>query len=113
MIVSTLKQTEKKLLTYSALSCYRKCPMRYNLRYEKCLIPIYTDEKLFFGGVIHKALEVWHGVQGNYDLRKSLVLEKIDEACTGWEMNHDKRHIRLLATEMMLGYMEKYRNDDF
>jgi len=38
-MITTSKQTEKKLLTYSALSTYRKCPMRYNLRYEKNLVP--------------------------------------------------------------------------
>jgi len=104
-MISTTKQSEKKLLTYSALSTYRKCPMKYNLRYEKNLIPIYTDEKLFFGGVVHKALEAWHGTQCDFELRKNLVLEKIDESCTG--------KVRLLATEMMIAYMEKYRNDDF
>ena len=30
-MITTIKQNEKKLLTYSALSTYRKCPMRYNL----------------------------------------------------------------------------------
>jgi len=111
-MITTTKQTEKKLLTYSALSTYRKCPMRYNLRYEKNLIPYYIDEKLFFGGVIHKALESWHGVNGEFELRKNLVLEKIDEECQGWEANREKRRVRILAKEMMLAYMDKYRNDD-
>ena len=110
MILATTKQAEKKLLTYSALSTYRKCPMRYNLRYEKNLVPVYIDEKLFFGGVIHKALETWHGVDGDFEFRKNLTLEKIDEVCPGWEWS--KRRTRLLAKEMMIGYMEKYRNDD-
>ena len=101
-MITTAKQTEKKLLTYSALSTYRKCPMRYNLRYEKNLIPYYIDEKLFFGGVIHKALESWHGVTEEFELRKNLVLEKIDEECQGWEANREKRRVRLLAKEMML-----------
>ena len=111
MIVTT-KPNEKKLLTYSALSTYRKCPMRYNLRYEKNLVPLSTDEKLFFGGVLHKALEAWHGTTGSDDeLRKNLVLEKIDEVCPGWETG--KRRTRLLAKEMMIAYMERYRDDDF
>ena len=110
-MITTTKANEKKLLTYSALSCYRKCPMRYNLRYEQNLVPVYTDEKLFFGGVVHKALEAWHGFQGEHDLRKALTLSRIDEACKGWETDSDKCRIRLLAIEMMRGYMAAYRDD--
>jgi len=88
--------------------------MRYNLRYEKNLIPVYTDEKLFFGSVVHKALETWHGINGSfYEFRKDFTLSKIDEACAGWETDRDKRKTRLPATEMMLAYMERYRDDDF
>jgi hypothetical protein len=67
----------------------------------------------YFGGIVHKALEVWHGACGDFELRKSLTLSKIDEQCSGWETDKDKRKTRLLATEMMTAYMEKYRNDDF
>ena len=113
-MITTNKTSEKKLLTYSALSTYRKCPKKFHLRYEKNLIPVYTDEKLFFGGVVHKALEAWHGIQGGFtEIRRDLVFSKIDEACQGWEHDRDKRRTRLLVTEMMIGYMEKYRNDDF
>ena len=105
-MITIAKTTEKKLLTYSALSTYRKCPMRYNLRYEQNLVPIDTDDKLFFGGVVHKALEAWHGCPTvDLELRKRLVFECIDEACKG------KTH--LLAMEMMVGYMERYSNDYF
>ena len=113
-MIATAKSIGKKLLTYSALSTYRKCPMRYNLRYEKNLIPVENDEKLFFGGIVHKALETWHSATGcDFDLRKQLVLEQIDESCKGWKTDSDKRKTRLLATEMMLAYMERYRNDNF
>ena len=112
-MITTAKPTEKKLLTYSALSTYRQCPMRYNLRYEKNLIPVNTDEKLFFGIVVHRALEAWHAVAGDFELRKNLVLSKIDETCKGWESDQEIRRIRLLATEMILGYMDHYRRDDF
>ena len=105
-MITTAKLTEKKLLTYSALSTYRKCPMRYNLRYEKNLIPIDMDDRLFFGGVVHKALEVWHSCTAlDFELRQRLVFDKIDESCKG------KTH--LLAMEMMVGYMERYSDDDF
>jgi hypothetical protein len=109
IMITVAKTNEKKLLTYSALSTYRKCPMKFNLRYEQNLVPVYTDEKLFFGGVVHKALEAWHGFHGDYEIRRDLALSKIDEACTGWE----NRKTRLLATEMMLAYMERYRDDEF
>jgi len=111
--MTTTKQTEKKLLTYSALATYRKCPMRYNLRYEKNLIPVDTDEKLFFGTVVHKALEAWHGTYESLVMRKPFVLEKIDKACEGWETDADKRRMRLLAKEIMLGYMERYHDDNW
>jgi hypothetical protein len=108
-MITTLKPTEKKLLTYSALSTYRKCPMRYNLRYERNLVPVYTDEKLFFGGIIHKTLETWHGTNCGYEMRKALVLQRIDDVCQG-----DESHkTRLLAREMMIAYMERYRDDAF
>jgi len=87
-MISTLlptKQAEKKYLTYSALSTYRRYPMRYNLRYEKNLIPVDTDFKLWLGMVVHKGLEVFYGTDGNFEFRKELVLAKIDDACKGWE----------------------------
>ena len=108
----SMATTEKKVLTYSALNAYRKCPMRYYLRYEKCFVPVQTDDKLFFGTVIHRALEAFYGVTNNFELRAKLALFKIDETCKGWEEDRDKARVRLLATEMMAAYMEKYRNDD-
>ena len=106
--------TAKKLLTYSALSTYRKCPKRFQLRYEQNLVPVDTDDKLFFGGVVHKALEAWHGCPAlELELRKQMVFEAIDKACMGWEGDFYKRKNRLLAVEMMIGYMERYKDDDF
>ena len=112
-MITAAKPIPKKILTYSALSTYRKCPMRYNLRYEKNLIPIDTDDKLFLGSVVHKALEAWHGFEGDLELRKDFACSQIDEACKGWEDDSDKRRMRLLASEMLLGYMERFRGDDF
>jgi len=87
--------------------------MRYNLRYEKNLIPVDTDFKLWLGMVVHKALEAWHGVTGEFEVRKEFALAKIDECCKGYETDADKRKTRLIATEMMISYMETYRNDIF
>jgi CRISPR/Cas system-associated exonuclease Cas4 (RecB family) len=113
-MITIAKTTEKKLLTYSALSTYRKCPKRFQLRYEQNLIPIDTDDKLFFGGVVHKALEAWHGCPTiELELRKRLVFEKIDDACKGWEKNYYLCKTRLLAMEMMIGYIDRYQDDDF
>jgi hypothetical protein len=46
-----------ELLTHSRLSCFRACPRKHYLRYERKLRPVETSEALRVGSAFHYALE--------------------------------------------------------
>jgi hypothetical protein len=50
----------KTTLTYSALSKFKNCRKAYDWRYNRELVPLKRAEALYFGSVIHDALELWH-----------------------------------------------------
>ncbi len=49
--------TGRDYLSYSAISTYQKCPLRYYFVYVAGLEPEFKSSSLVFGGVIHKAIE--------------------------------------------------------
>ena len=44
-------------LSYSAMSAYQKCALRFYFQYVAALAPAFTPAPLVFGGAIHKAVE--------------------------------------------------------
>ncbi len=49
--------TGRDYLSYSAISTYQKCPLRYYFIYVAGLEPEFKSSSLVFGGAIHKAIE--------------------------------------------------------
>ena len=47
----------KDILTYSALRAFQTCPLKYHLRYDRCLVPLREDEVLYLGQVWHAVME--------------------------------------------------------
>ncbi len=108
-MIATVKP-EKKTLTYSSIQCFRTCPKKYQNRYLEGLVPKEKDDCLYFGTVIHHALETWYGLYGQaYDLRCGEVLRILDEQCKDRETDTNVLKIFLQASAMMRAYMEHYR----
>ncbi len=55
------------LLTTSSVRCYRSCPRLYHIQYELGIRPVKKAHALFFGDLIHQALEVWWANLGRVD----------------------------------------------
>ncbi len=47
-------------LSYSALSTYQRCPLRYYFQYVVQLLPAYKASSLIFGGALHTAIEHYY-----------------------------------------------------
>jgi putative RecB family exonuclease len=52
-----LELTGRDYLSYSAVSTYQKCPLRYFFQYVADLAPETVSASLLFGGAIHAAIE--------------------------------------------------------
>lgn len=52
-----LQLTGRDYLSYSAISTYQKCPLRYFFQYVADLAPETVSASLIFGGAIHAAIE--------------------------------------------------------
>ncbi len=49
--------TGRDNISYSAISTYQRCPLRYYFNYVAKLVPEFKSSSLIFGGVIYRALE--------------------------------------------------------
>jgi len=56
--MTTETKNKVKTISYSAISIYLQCPLKYRLSYVDKLEPEWTTDSLLLGSVIHKALEV-------------------------------------------------------
>ena len=52
-----LNLTGRDYLSYSAVSTYQRCPLKYYFSYIAGLIPEFVSSSLVFGGAVHSALE--------------------------------------------------------
>jgi RecB family exonuclease len=52
-----LELTGRDYISYSAISTYQKCPLRYYFQYVADLAPETVSASLLFGGAIHAAIE--------------------------------------------------------
>ncbi len=50
----------REYLSYSAINCYRSCPLKYYFRYIAKIPDQTRSESLIFGSAIHRALEYLH-----------------------------------------------------
>lgn len=102
---------EKAILTYSAIILFLRCPRAYYWRYVKQLVKIrFTPLPLFFGTVIHHALDIWHHTR---DLTKALL--GIDKEFLLHESDQNGvDHVeKARAKALMKGYAYTYPEEDF
>ena len=53
-----LERTGRDYISYSSISTYLRCPLRYYFVYVARLIPEFVSSSLIFGGAIHRAIEL-------------------------------------------------------
>ena len=73
---------ERDFVSWSQLSTFRQCPLRYHFRYDLRLPEEFASPSLLFGGGIHRAIEVLHRdqLEGNTPrLLDELMAEFWDE----------------------------------
>lgn len=51
---------QERHLSYSAISCYLSCPLRYKLKYIDHIPPAFTASSLAFGSAIHEAVAAFY-----------------------------------------------------
>jgi len=108
----TIPGTNRDVLTYSALNCFRNCPRKYKLRYIDQLRRPERPDALAFGSVIHAALEQWYRtVDDEHRLLK--VLDLVDDQFPGRAHDPDQKSRWHLARAMFEGYARRYPNEDF
>lgn len=75
---SELDNAPKDALTYSRMKCFKNCPRLHYYRYELGIQKRRSEESeaLYFGNLMHKALEAWWGC---------FMLPKLRETCNKCE----------------------------
>jgi putative RecB family exonuclease len=51
---------QERHLSYSSISCYLSCPLRYKLKYIDEIPPAFTASSLAFGSAIHEAVAAFY-----------------------------------------------------
>lgn len=102
----------RKILTYSALNCFRNCPRKYKLRYVDLLRRPEAPEALAFGDVIHGALELWLTLPAD-NHRLLEVLDFLDSKYPNRGVDAKEKAAWHLARAMMIGYAERYAHEEF
>ena len=104
--------SEREILTYSALNCWRNCPRKYKLRYQEHLRPREKAETLAFGSTIHGALELWHGSADDPN-RLMKVFDFLDTEYASRDADPDAKAAWFQARAMMAGYAARYPQEEF
>ena len=103
-------------LTYSSIKTFRNCRRMYDLRYNRCLVPIDEDsDARALGSIFHGCMERWHGRDMAAPVEQVVngVLDYVDGACPGRVQDDRQRKIWHLARAMFLGYVKRYPSEGF
>ena len=113
------------VLSYSSWNMFRNCPRAYENRYLKYLVPKKEAESLWFGGLIHKCLEIWFDEsKGTKQERAAQLFTFLDNrfphriqvlpdgTINPYYSEEDKIHW-MKATAMMNGYINQYPEEPF
>lgn len=74
-----------RTVTYTELQTFNDCQRRHWWRYERCIQPVRERrEALFLGGLVHGALERYHGGQG-MEAALDWITGEQQSACEAWE----------------------------
>lgn len=96
----------KSLLTKSRMGAARACRRLHFLAYELGFRPVHEEEVLFFGTIMHKALEPWwKGWQLDDDTRLGVALAALARV--------DDLYLRAKAEVMMTAYHFRWKDEPY
>jgi hypothetical protein len=102
----------KEVLTYSALSSFRNCGRKFDLRYQHGLTAEERAESLVRGSTVHNALEAYYLALkdgATEDIARDLMVKSIDNDCDGHHLGDDWTHDRWHhALAMTQAYVDRW-----
>ena len=83
---------ERDYISYSAITTYQQCPLRYRFRYIDGLPETVVSSSLIFGGAIHSALEFHFNelLIGNGPPSQDLLLDVFQDAWRARSVEHEQ-----------------------
>lgn len=83
---------ERDYISYSAITTYQQCPLRYRFRYIDGLPETVVSSSLIFGGAIHSALEFHFNelLIGNEPPSQDLLLDVFQDAWQARSVDHER-----------------------
>lgn len=83
---------ERDYISYSAITTYQQCPLRYRFRYVDGLPESVVSSSLIFGGAIHSALEFHFNelLVGNEPPSQDLLLDVFQDAWQARSVDHEQ-----------------------
>ena len=93
--------TGRSYLSWSAISTFLKCPLRYRFHYLDQLPEEFVSSNLIFGSAIHSALDVYF--QEHLATRRSLDLDALLAVYHETWSQSDLQDVRFGKTETMTG----------
>ncbi len=102
---------ELKSLSFTALSTYKTCPLKY--KYQFILnIPIKQSKALSFGNTIHECLKEYHQIKLTRDLPLNELLEiyKNKWQPYGYDDRENQIEYYKAGIELLTNYYNKYKN---
>jgi len=102
-------------LTYSGIKTFRNCRRMYDLRYNRCLVPIEEDETKRLGSVFHKCMEMWYGRDIGVPAEQVIdgIQDYIDRSYPDRLVDDVQRKNWHLAVAMFRAYIGKYPSENF
>ena len=103
-----MSEIAKSVITHSALSMFKSCRFKYYLRHVHQLDTIDRPDYLYFGTIIHKALEMYYSGTPFEDDSGEDVKDYLFKACQDKLWHQTEKLQELYAYAMMHGYVRKY-----
>lgn len=84
---------DEPYVSYSQVSTYMACPLKYRFSYIEALEPEFIPAALPFGGAVHEALAFYYTGLRNY--KKAYSLESVIEVfSTTWNLSNESEPVR-------------------
>jgi len=120
MTEGTIQQLRKDnvfMVDWTMISNFVRCPERFNLRFEKGLLPTKTMENygLNFGIGLHKSAEVWYSakddVQGLQAFLDTFTTEEPAKISNKTNKELSATYTRIFGCSLLTAYFNAYRKD--
>lgn len=97
----------------SELQDFLRCRKRWNYRWNEQLVPKKPNNKLFFGTLFHKFLEVWYGENNDMSQSFDAMKKLFDETDTSSMDQVELDELWSLASIVARNYHEQYWRSDY